>query len=150
MTSSCFNSSKTFKGNFFPPVKSYQRVMFSPGMLLNLTKLFKIVSKFFLLSQGIVFLFQMMKISNRTAFETGSCVWPKSSWQMLLEIILKTILTVFSFHPSPFSYESEVKVLVAQLCPTLCSLMDHSLPGSAVHGISPIRTHFNFKSVICV
>ena len=50
------------------------RVMFSQGMLLNLTKLFKIVSKFFLLSQGKVFLFQMMKISNRTGFETGSCV----------------------------------------------------------------------------
>ena len=31
--------------------------------------------------------------------------------------------------------ESEVKVLVAQLCPTICNPMDCSLPGSSVHGI---------------
>ena len=30
--------------------------------------------------------------------------------------------------------EKEVKVLVAQLCPTLCNPMDCSLPGSSVHG----------------
>ena len=28
-----------------------------------------------------------------------------------------------------------VVVLVAQSCPTLCHLMDYSLPGSSVHGI---------------
>ena len=28
----------------------------------------------------------------------------------------------------------KVKVLVAQSCPTLCNLMDYSLPGSSVHG----------------
>ena len=34
------------------------------------------------------------------------------------------------------TFESEnVKVLVAQLCLTLCDPMDHSLPGSSVHGI---------------
>ena len=27
----------------------------------------------------------------------------------------------------------------AQLCPTLCNPMDHSLPGSSVHGIIPAR-----------
>ena len=32
-----------------------------------------------------------------------------------------------------------VKVLVAQLCPTLCDLMDCSLPGSSVHGILQAR-----------
>ena len=31
--------------------------------------------------------------------------------------------------------ESEVKVWVAQLCPTLCDPMDCSLPGSSVHGV---------------
>ena len=31
----------------------------------------------------------------------------------------------------------EVKVLVAQLCPTLCHPMDCSLPGFSVHGDSP-------------
>ena len=30
-----------------------------------------------------------------------------------------------------------ITVLVAQSCPTLCNLMDCSLPGSSVHGISP-------------
>ena len=30
-------------------------------------------------------------------------------------------------------------VLVAQLCPTLCDSMGHSIPGSAVHGISQAR-----------
>ena len=29
---------------------------------------------------------------------------------------------------------------VAQLCPTLCNLMDCSPPGSSVHGISQVRT----------
>ena len=28
----------------------------------------------------------------------------------------------------------KVKVLVAQLCPTLCDPMDYSWPGSSVHG----------------
>ena len=31
------------------------------------------------------------------------------------------------------------KVLVAQLCPTLCNPMDYSLPGSSVHWISQAR-----------
>ena len=29
----------------------------------------------------------------------------------------------------------KVKVLVAQLCPTLCDSIDRSMPGSSVHGI---------------
>ena len=32
-----------------------------------------------------------------------------------------------------------VKVLVAQLCPTLCDPMNCILPGSSVHGISQAR-----------
>ena len=32
-----------------------------------------------------------------------------------------------------------IKVLVAQLCPTLCDPMDYSPPGSSVHGISWAR-----------
>ena len=31
------------------------------------------------------------------------------------------------------------KVLVAQSCPTLCDLMDYSLPGSSVHAILQAR-----------
>ena len=50
----------------------------------------------------------------------------------------------FSFH-SPNSHQShprvgvKVKVLVAQLCPTLCNSMDCSPPGSSIHGIFPVR-----------
>ena len=33
----------------------------------------------------------------------------------------------------------KVKVLVAQLCPTLCDPMNYSLPGSSVHGIVHVR-----------
>ena len=33
-----------------------------------------------------------------------------------------------------------MKVLVTQSCPTLCNLMDSSLPGSSVHGILQART----------
>ena len=33
-----------------------------------------------------------------------------------------------------------MKVLVAQLCLTLCNPMDYSLPGSSVHGILQVRT----------
>ena len=35
--------------------------------------------------------------------------------------------------------EWKVKVLVTQSCPTLCNPMDHSLPGSSVHGILQAR-----------
>ena len=37
------------------------------------------------------------------------------------------------------STETEVKVLVAQLCSTLCNPMDYSLPGLSVHGILQAR-----------
>ena len=36
--------------------------------------------------------------------------------------------------------EGEVKVLVAQLCPTLCEPVDCSLLGSSVYGDSPGKT----------
>ena len=32
-----------------------------------------------------------------------------------------------------------MKVLVTQLCPTLCNSMDYSLPDSSVHGILQVR-----------
>ena len=35
--------------------------------------------------------------------------------------------------------ESEMKVLVVQLCPTLCDPMDRSLPGSSIHGTFQVR-----------
>ena len=40
-----------------------------------------------------------------------------------------------SFHPFFFFF----LVLVAQLCPALCDLMDCSLPGSSIHGILQTR-----------
>ena len=36
-------------------------------------------------------------------------------------------------------YIRKKKVKVAQLCPTLCNLMDYSLPGSSIHGIFQAR-----------
>ena len=50
-------------------------------------------------------------------------------------------LTCFiSFDPPYFTkWKWSVKVLVAQLCPTLCDHMDCILPGSSVHGILQIR-----------
>ena len=41
--------------------------------------------------------------------------------------------------PPPSYFIMKVKVLAAQLCPTLCDLMDCSLPGSSVHGILQAR-----------
>ena len=41
-------------------------------------------------------------------------------------------------HPSKLT-EMKVKMLVAQLCPTLCDPMDSSPPGSSVHGILQAR-----------
>ena len=46
------------------------------------------------------------------------------------------ILTTGSAREVP---ESEVKVLVAQSCPTLCDHMDYSLPGPSVLGILQAR-----------
>ena len=44
-------------------------------------------------------------------------------------------------------------VLVTQSCPTLCNLMDCSMPGSSVHGISPSRntgigSHFLLQGIL--
>ena len=46
----------------------------------------------------------------------------------------------------------KVQVLVAQLCPTLCNLMDYSLPGSSVHEImlQAMMLHFHFTSLTFV
>ena len=40
---------------------------------------------------------------------------------------------------SPYIYLWKVKVLVAQLCPTLCDPVDCSLPSSSVHGTPQAR-----------
>ena len=52
---------------------------------------------------------------------------------------LTKFLPISSPFPSFFDHKKQVKVLVAQLSPTLCDPMDCSLPGSSVHGISQIR-----------
>ena len=39
------------------------------------------------------------------------------------------------FYSHIHSSKGFMKVLAAQLCPTLCDLFDSSLPGSSVHGI---------------
>ena len=50
---------------------------------------------------------------------------------MVLEKTLKSDLDCKDIKP--------VSVLATQLCPTLCSPMDYSLPCSSVHGISQAR-----------
>ena len=46
-------------------------------------------------------------------------------------------IQLISILPQNFRLLSHVLFLVAQLCQTLCDLMDCSLPGSSVHGDSP-------------
>ena len=48
-------------------------------------------------------------------------------------------MLIFNFTAVSLSEYSEVKVLVAHLCPVLCNSMDCSLPGSSVHGILQAR-----------
>ena len=46
--------------------------------------------------------------------------------------------TIWPSNPTIWTYTLEMKVLVAQSCPTLCNPMDCSPPGSTVHGISQV------------
>ena len=51
-----------------------------------------------------------------------------------------------NIHPQ----QTSVVVLVTQSCPTLCDPMDHSLPGSSVHGVSQARVlgcHFLVQGI---
>ena len=50
----------------------------------------------------------------------------------MYSLCVQLLLLEFSGNYKSFM---KVKVLVAQLCPTLCDPMDCSLPGSSVHGI---------------
>ena len=47
--------------------------------------------------------------------------------------------SIFSHMKNLRSSEDKVKVLLVQLCLTLCKSMDRSLPGSSVHGILQTR-----------
>ena len=55
----------------------------------------------------------------------------------LLAMLAGWILYTASF---PWPHILLVKVLVVQLCPTLCDPMDYSPPGSSVHGLLQART----------
>ena len=75
----------------------------------------------------------------------GSCLRSRIKksgfWSESIVAIWNKMITskaLFSHVPSQFS-ETLVKVLVTQLCPTLCDPTDYSLPGSSVHGISQAR-----------
>ena len=56
-------------------------------------------------------------------------------WVCFVFVIFTSLLQFFNS-----MYESEVKVLVTQSCPTLCNPMDCNLPGSSVHRILKART----------
>ena len=52
---------------------------------------------------------------------------------------LNLILIMYSYSLIVFNILEKVKVLVTQLCPTLCNPMDCSQLGSSVHGILQAR-----------
>ena len=49
------------------------------------------------------------------------------------------IFILNQFYCNNLHTSENVKVKVAQSCPTLCNPMDCSLPGSSVHGILQVR-----------
>ena len=61
----------------------------------------------------------------------GKAKWKPFEWLLLTNTVKKK-----QHHISEIE---SVKVLVAQLCPTLCNAMNGSLPGSSVHGILQAR-----------
>ena len=65
----------------------------------------------------------------------------ESNWSLLH---CRRILYQLSHQGSVFLYQVGIVILLrlrvcAQLCPTLCDLMDSSLPGSSLHGIFQAR-----------
>ena len=66
---------------------------------------------------------------------------PPALWHQAQTLHFKNIFLTWCKikHTHPLSIIHCVYVLVAQLCLTLCNLMDCSLPGSSVHGILQVR-----------
>ena len=64
-----------------------------------------------------------------------------SSWSTVTLILClsspSSWLTLFYHSPQSDPMCYAVLCLVSQSCPTLCNLMDFSLPGSSIHGDSP-------------
>ena len=58
----------------------------------------------------------------------GQCCYYTELDQVTIALCCLTASSLFPTHPI-------VVVLVTQLCPTLCDIMDYSTPGSSVHGI---------------
>ena len=68
-----------------------------------------------------------------------------------LHTVLKAVVRSVVYNP----LIGNVKVLVAQSCPTLCDPMDCSPPGSSVHGDSPgkntgVGCHFLFQGIFLI
>ena len=61
--------------------------------------------------------------------------------------IFLTFLVEFQMFSILFLHSEEMKTLVVQSCPTLCSPMDCSPPGSSVHGISQARV---WSALLCL
>ena len=103
---------------------------------------------------GCHFLLQCMKVKSEsevaqscpTLRDPMDCSPPGSSIHGIFQArVLEWGAIAFSTHvypvPTKFSVPCimKVKVLVTQLCPTLCDPMDCSPPGSSVHGILQAR-----------
>jgi len=82
------------------------------------------------IKQGNKIIHSKTKMEKRTLlfYRHSCCELPKSSSRPAASLL------------PDVNRESELKVLVAQLHPTLCDPMDCSLPGSSVHRISHART----------
>ena len=70
-----------------------------------------------------------MKLKGRISKDNGN--------RSLLPITRKVFGSIW--YKNVYYVFSEVKMKVAQSCPTLCNLMDCSPPGSSVHGILQAR-----------
>ena len=81
------------------------------------------------IKQGNKIVHNKTKMEKRTLlfYRHSCCELPKSSSKPVASLLPNA------------NRESELKVLVAQPCPTLCDPMDGSLPGSTVHEIFQMR-----------
>ena len=71
--------------------------------------------------------------------EESELVWDFWSLLFLLPTSLPILFENKTFPQKRIRRCSSVNVLLTQSCPTLCNVMDYSLPGSSVHGILQAR-----------
>ena len=84
----------------------------------------------------LIFIFYIFILRAMFKFKAeGAAVKTLSTCGSHFILILFLLATLLLLLLCLFLFLLEVKVLVSQLCPTLCDPMDYSQPGSSVHGI---------------